>query len=213
MHLFARDADGGYVLDEKASERRLVCRAGNPFGLPAKDRSRPPRCDRAARPRRAARQDQQDDRGGSVCDADRPDRLRPLRLIASKRRSETMYDLNDAQPQMPPTGEPIPDGTFAKIRMTIRPGGVDGAAPMDKGLLKASATERRQDARLRVHRPRGAVRQAQVLAELHRRRRQGRRERRLEGLEHLQGRLPRDDRQRARPRSAGRQRGGEGRNG
>lgn len=51
-----------------------------------------------------------------------------------------MYDLNDAQPQMPPTGEPIPDGTFAKVGMTIRPGGVDGAAPMDKGLLKASAT-------------------------------------------------------------------------
>lgn len=39
MHLFGRDADGGYLLDEKASERRLVCRAGNPFGLPAKDRS------------------------------------------------------------------------------------------------------------------------------------------------------------------------------
>ena len=51
-----------------------------------------------------------------------------------------MYDLNDAQPQMPPMGEPIPDGTFAKIRMTIRPGGVDGAGPMDKGLLKASAS-------------------------------------------------------------------------
>ncbi len=39
LHLFSRDADGGYVLDEKASERRLVCRAGNAFGLPAKDRS------------------------------------------------------------------------------------------------------------------------------------------------------------------------------
>ena len=39
MHLFRRDADGGYVLGEKASERRLVCRAGNRFGLPAKDRS------------------------------------------------------------------------------------------------------------------------------------------------------------------------------
>jgi hypothetical protein len=56
-----------------------------------------------------------------------------------------MYDLNDAQPQMPPMGEPIPDGTFAKIRMTIRPGGVDGAGPMDKGLLKASASS---DARM-----------------------------------------------------------------
>jgi len=39
MHLFSRDAEGGYVLDEKASERRLVCQTGNPFGLPAKDRS------------------------------------------------------------------------------------------------------------------------------------------------------------------------------
>ncbi len=27
------------MLDEKATERRLVCRSGNPFGLPAKDRS------------------------------------------------------------------------------------------------------------------------------------------------------------------------------
>lgn len=39
LHLFSRDAEGGYVLDEKASERRLVCRAGNPYALPAKDRS------------------------------------------------------------------------------------------------------------------------------------------------------------------------------
>ena len=39
LHLFARDADGGFALDERASERRLVCRSGNPFGLPAKDRS------------------------------------------------------------------------------------------------------------------------------------------------------------------------------
>ena len=30
MHLFSRDADGGYVLDEKASERRLVCRPAIP---------------------------------------------------------------------------------------------------------------------------------------------------------------------------------------
>ena len=51
-----------------------------------------------------------------------------------------MYDLNDAQPQMLPTGDPIPDGTFARIRITIRRGGVDGSVPMDKGLLKASAT-------------------------------------------------------------------------
>ena len=39
LHLFSQGADGTYVLDEKATERRLVCRAGNPFGLPAKDRS------------------------------------------------------------------------------------------------------------------------------------------------------------------------------
>lgn len=39
LHLFSRDAEGGYLLDDKASERRLVCQAGNPFGLPAKDRS------------------------------------------------------------------------------------------------------------------------------------------------------------------------------
>ena len=81
-----------------------------------------------------------------------------------------MYDLNDAQPQMAPIGELIPDGTFAKVRMTIRPGGVNGSTPMDVGLLKASQIERRQDARLRVHSGRGAVRPAQVLAELHRRR-------------------------------------------
>jgi len=48
------------------------------------------------------------------------------------------YDLNDAQPQMAPIGELIPDGTFAKVRLTIRPGGVNGATPMDAGVLKAS---------------------------------------------------------------------------
>lgn len=49
-----------------------------------------------------------------------------------------MYDLNDAQPQMAPIGELIPDGTFAKIKMTIRPGGLNGSTAMDVGLLKAS---------------------------------------------------------------------------
>jgi AAA domain-containing protein len=39
MQYFARDAQGEYTLNEKASERRLVCRSGNPWGLPAKDRS------------------------------------------------------------------------------------------------------------------------------------------------------------------------------
>ncbi|MET3791801.1 ATP-binding protein [Aquamicrobium terrae] len=39
MQLFAHDAEGDWVLDETASERRLVCKSGNPWSLPAKDRS------------------------------------------------------------------------------------------------------------------------------------------------------------------------------
>jgi hypothetical protein len=39
MQLFSRDARGDWTLDETSAERRLVCRAGNPWGLPAKDRS------------------------------------------------------------------------------------------------------------------------------------------------------------------------------
>ncbi|WP_209426933.1 ATP-binding protein [Pararhodobacter sp. SW119] len=39
MQLFGQDAKGAWTLDEKSTERRLVCRAGNPWGLPAKDRS------------------------------------------------------------------------------------------------------------------------------------------------------------------------------
>ena len=34
-----RDAEGGWVLDETATDRRRVCKSGNPWGLPAKDRS------------------------------------------------------------------------------------------------------------------------------------------------------------------------------
>ena len=49
-----------------------------------------------------------------------------------------MHDMNDAQPQMAPLGELIPDGTFAKVKMTIRPGGVNGSTPIDANLLKAS---------------------------------------------------------------------------
>lgn len=49
-----------------------------------------------------------------------------------------MYDLNDAQPQMMPVGELIPDGTFARVALTIRPGGLNGATPADAGVLKAS---------------------------------------------------------------------------
>lgn len=39
MQLFGKDAEGAWTLDEKSAERRLVCRSGNPWGLPAKDRS------------------------------------------------------------------------------------------------------------------------------------------------------------------------------
>ena len=46
------------------------------------------------------------------------------------------FDMNDAQPQV--TGELIPDGTYAKVAMHIRKGGIDGAGELDKGLLKAS---------------------------------------------------------------------------
>ena len=47
------------------------------------------------------------------------------------------FDMNDAEPQK--TGDLIPDGTFAKVTMTIRPGGVDGESEIDRGLLKAPA--------------------------------------------------------------------------
>lgn len=50
-----------------------------------------------------------------------------------------MLDFNDADPARP--NEPIPDGTFAKVTMTIRPGGLDGDSPADRGLLTASRAE------------------------------------------------------------------------
>ena len=46
------------------------------------------------------------------------------------------FDMNDAEPQK--SGDLIPDGTFAKVTMTIRPGGVDGESEIDRGLLKRS---------------------------------------------------------------------------
>jgi hypothetical protein len=39
MSLFAQDGDGYRHDPDRGEVRRLVCRAGNPFGLPAKDRS------------------------------------------------------------------------------------------------------------------------------------------------------------------------------
>jgi len=49
-----------------------------------------------------------------------------------------MYDFSDVEPQQ--STNLIPDGTFAKVVMTIRPGGVDGQTEIDRGLLKASTT-------------------------------------------------------------------------
>jgi hypothetical protein len=49
------------------------------------------------------------------------------------------FDMNDAEPQK--TGETIPDGTFAKVTMILRPGGIDGESEIDRGLLKRSGTE------------------------------------------------------------------------
>ncbi len=45
------------------------------------------------------------------------------------------FDLNDAEQQK--TSELIPDGSFAKLAMTIRPGGIDGEGELDRGLLRA----------------------------------------------------------------------------
>ncbi len=45
-------------------------------------------------------------------------------------------DFNDAEPQR--SSELIPDGSFAKVGMTIRKGGIDGDGEIDRGLLKAS---------------------------------------------------------------------------
>ena len=47
-----------------------------------------------------------------------------------------MYDMNDAE--LPRGSDLIPDGTFAKVTMVIRPGGVDGQGEADRGLLKTS---------------------------------------------------------------------------
>ena len=46
------------------------------------------------------------------------------------------FDMNDAEPQK--SGEIIPDGTFAKVCLTIRKGGTNGESEIDKELLKAS---------------------------------------------------------------------------
>lgn len=43
---------------------------------------------------------------------------------------------HDVQPGV--SGKLIPDGSFVKVTMAIRPGGVDGSSEVDRGLLRAS---------------------------------------------------------------------------
>ncbi|MBW8269996.1 hypothetical protein [Caldovatus aquaticus] len=45
------------------------------------------------------------------------------------------FDMNDAEP--PRGTDLIPDGSFVKVTMAIRPGGLDGQGEADRGLLKA----------------------------------------------------------------------------
>ena len=178
MSLFAAEGDGWRHEPERGDARRLVCRAGNPFGLPAKDRS--------------GRLDSPSRRTSARCSQ---------RSTQPRKDEDHDFDMNDAEPQK--TGELIPDGTFAKVTMIIRPGGIDGQSRDRPGPAQGpeGSHQRCADARLRVHRGRGPARQAQVLADVHRPGRQGRRERRLDRLEDLEEHLPRHDRQRARARS------------
>jgi hypothetical protein len=48
-----------------------------------------------------------------------------------------MLDLNDAEPQI--STDLIPDGSFVKVLLNLRPGGVDGMTSIDARLLKKSA--------------------------------------------------------------------------
>lgn len=48
------------------------------------------------------------------------------------------FDMNDAE--LPRGTDLIPDGSFVKVRMEIRKGGIDGASAFDRKLLKAAKT-------------------------------------------------------------------------
>jgi hypothetical protein len=48
------------------------------------------------------------------------------------------FDMNDAE--LPRGSDLIPDGSFVKVSMTLRPGGLDGEGEADRGLLKAART-------------------------------------------------------------------------
>jgi hypothetical protein len=48
------------------------------------------------------------------------------------------YDMNDAE--LPRGSDLIPDGSFVKVTMHLRKGGLDGQGEADRGLLKATKT-------------------------------------------------------------------------
>ena len=48
------------------------------------------------------------------------------------------YDMNDAE--LPRSSDLLPDGSFVKVVMHIRKGGIDGQGEVDRGLLKLSKT-------------------------------------------------------------------------
>jgi hypothetical protein len=48
------------------------------------------------------------------------------------------FDMNDAE--LPRGSDLIPDGSFVKVTMDIRKGGIDGEGEADRGLLKAART-------------------------------------------------------------------------
>ena len=47
-----------------------------------------------------------------------------------------MLDMNDAE--LPRNTDILPDGSFVKISMQIRRGGLDGLGEADRGLLKGA---------------------------------------------------------------------------
>ena len=49
------------------------------------------------------------------------------------------YDMNDAE--LPRGSDLIPDGSFVKVIMHLRKGGLDGQGEADRGLLKATKTQ------------------------------------------------------------------------
>ena len=192
MSLFEPDGDGWR--HEPAKGQAAASSAVRQSLRPARQGPlRQARRDRAARPRRAAHQDQPG-RPNGLSFSTSTEIIEHVRL---QRRRAAAADL-------------IPDGTFAKVAMTIRPGGVDGQTEIDQGCSRLEhAGQRRAEPRLRIHGDRGPPRPSQVLAFVHglgRRRREGR----FDRLEHLQAHLPRHDRQRARPRSRRQQRGRQG---